>query len=342
MKKRPWIRIGLLTACLVLCACAQPPDMPGGEAYASAGGRAARAEPLSAGEAAEAAEENAPDQPEKAWWMVPVFAHAMGTVDGRTETNSLDAFLQSYEAGQRVFEVDLQLTSDGHLVARHAWEQISYYNTEQQFAGVMDWETFRQTPVCFYYTPVDIEGIVSLMRAYPDVWFVTDSKDTGEDAVRAQTREIARSIREAGDPALWERIIVQLYHEDMYGWVSQEAPVSNWIFTLYQLTNPDYEKIGAFCREKNIPVVTLSTERLKAEHVEILHRYDRRVYVHTVNRLRAMQEMSWGADGFYSDYVTPGQLEAVLDGTNAMSGFPDRLEAAGPEAAASKIIEATS
>ena len=313
MKKWQKIWCGILAAALLLSGYAQLSP-----AKALSEESAETAEPEDQPE--EAAEpEDSDEEVERAdWWTVPVFAHALGTVDGRTETNSLDAFLQSYAAGQRVFEVDLQLTSDGHLVARHDWEQISYYNLEQTYAGVMDWETFKNTPIIFYYTPLDVEGLVSLLQEYPDVYLVTDSKDTDEATVRAQIREFVRAIGEIGDQTLWERIVVQIYHEDMYTWISEEAPVTNWIFTLYQIITPDYERIGAFCRDHDIPVVTLSTERLTKEHVEILHRYGRLIYVHTVNRLRMMLETSWGADGFYSDYVSPDQLKAVLDRTNQM------------------------
>lgn len=266
-----------------------------------------------------AAEDRFPEAEREDWQNIPVIAHAMGTVDGRRNTNSLDAFLESYEAGQRVFEVDLQLTGDGHLVARHDWDQISYYNLEQIYAGVMDYETFRNTPICFFYTPLDIEGLVSLLQDYPDIYLVTDSKESDEETVRAQVREIARAVKEAGDDTLWERLIVQIYHEEMYDWVSQEAPITNWIFTLYQLESPDYEEIGTFCQERDIPVVTVSAERLNGDASRTLRDHGCRVYVHTVNQLRAMLALSWGADGFYSDYVTPAEWKAVLTGTNRMT-----------------------
>lgn len=266
-----------------------------------------------------AAEDPLPEEEREDWWNIPVIAHAMGTVDGRRNTNSLDAFLESYEAGQRVFEVDLQLTGDGHLVARHDWDQISYYNLEQLYAGVMDYETFQNTPICFFYTPLDIEGLVSLLRDYPDIYLVTDSKESDEETVRAQMGEIARAVREAEDETLWERIIVQIYHEEMYDWISQEAPITNWIFTLYQLGSPDYEEIGAFCRERDIPVVTVAAERLNGMISRTLRGCGCRVYVHTVNQLRAMLALSWGADGFYSDYVTPAEWKAVSAGTNRMT-----------------------
>lgn len=262
--------------------------------------------------------ENLSREQPRVWTDYPVFAHALGSVQGRANTNSKDAFLESYEAGQRVFEVDLQLTSDGALVARHDWEQISYYNLEQTYAGVMDHAAFLAVPICFYYTPLDIQGLMELLIQYPDAYLVTDSKDTDEQSVRAQLRNLKKAVEETGQPELWNRIIVQIYHQEMYNWVKEETPVSNFIFTLYQIENPNYYEIGAFCRERGIQVVTMAAERLSKERSDILHSYGCKVYLHTVNRLRQMLESSWGADGFYSDCVTPEQLEGVLAGTNQM------------------------
>ena len=245
-----------------------------------------------------------------------VIAHAMGCVQGRIATNSKDAFLASYSAGQRIFEVDLQLTSDGALVARHDWEQISYYNLEQDGAGPMDLETFLATPICFYYTPLDINGLIALMQEYPDIYFVTDSKETSEAQVRSQTQKIAQAITNAGDSSLWDRIIIQIYSEAMYNWVREEAPVTNWIFTLYQIPDPDYAAIGSFCQTHGIPVITMDVSRLNKTTADIVHSYGCQLYVHTVNRLFAMREMAWAADGFYSDYVTSEQWKQVLVGTN--------------------------
>ena len=280
-------------------------------------------------------EKRSREQP-RFWTEYPVFAHALGTVQGRANTNSKDAFLESYQAGQRVFEVDLQLTSDGTLVARHDWEQISYYNLEQTYAGVMDHETFLSTPICFYYTTLDIQGLMELLIQHPDVYLVTDSKDTDEQSVRAQLRGLAQAVEATGRPELWNRIIVQIYHQEMYTWVKEETPVTNFIFTLYQIENPDYYQIGAFCQEQGIQVVTMAAERLTKERSDILHSYGCKVYLHTVNRLRQMLESSWGADGFYSDCVTPSQLEEVLAGTNQMylsQWEGDQEETAQPETA---------
>lgn len=186
---------------------------------------------------------------QKDWTDYPVIAHALGSVAGRRETNSKEALDESYERGQRVFEVDLQLTSDGCLVCRHDWDQNAAFNLEQKCVGVMSQEEFLKTPICYYYTPLNIDRLVALMTKYPDMYIVTDSKETDENSVRAEMRQIVQAIDRLDDHSLWDRIVVQIYHDDMYAWVSEETPVTNWIYTLYQIANPDYEHIGKFCKE---------------------------------------------------------------------------------------------
>ena len=127
-------------------------------------------------------------------------------------------------------------------------------------------------------------------------------------------REIVRAVDQAGDPSLWDQIIIQIYHEEMHDWVREEAPVKNWIFTLYQLGSLDYHRIGRFCRERNIPVVTMDATLVSAETSRILRSYGCLVYAHTVNRLTDMIDLSWLTDGYYSDCITPSQLMGVLPG----------------------------
>lgn len=54
---------------------------------------------------------------------------------------------------------------------------------------------------------------------------------------------------------------------------------------------------------------------MSEEHSDILRSYGLKVYTHTINRLRTMWELSLKVDGFYSDIVTPAELEGVLNGS---------------------------
>lgn len=236
-----------------------------------------------------------------------IVAHALGTVDGRVETNCREAFIESYGKGQRVFECDFTLTSDGHLVCRHDFLDMSYYNLEQEPGGeyVMDYERYKNSVIKFLYTPLDIEGLIELMETYPDTYLITDSKDTDRETVTKEFVCMREAIDAAGDEGLYDRIIVQLYNDEMYDTVREVYPFGNFIYTLYQTARPDYAEIGSFCASHGIAVVTMSYERMSPEVCDILHMYGLKVYLHTVNRIGQM--LNWnmmGADGFYCDYVT--------------------------------------
>lgn len=238
-----------------------------------------------------------------------MIAHAFGIVDGYVETNSLEAFHESYEKGIRVFEGDFQMTSDGVLVLRHNFEIYSYYTLGQQIedgALLMDEAQFRSTLIHNKYTPLTAMDLVELLLEYDDAFLVTDTKDLEENIVRAQFLQLAKCVYLAGDPSLFERIIVQIYYEDMYDIVSDVYPFEHWIFTLYQLYNPDMHEIGQFCVEKGIEVVTMPQASARLEKSEILHGYGLKVYTHTVNKSYEVRYgLNSGIAGFYTDSLLP-------------------------------------
>ena len=249
-----------------------------------------------------------------AWYdTYPIVAHALGTVDGRRETNSKEAFLSSYAQGQRVFETDLNLTSDGALVCRHDFDQTSYANLEQTYAGVMTHAQFLRTKINYLYTPLDVDGLLELLEAYPDTYLITDSKETEESAVRREFRALNAAIEATGDEGLYDRIIVQIYNEEMFSTVQEECPVSNWVYTLYQTAEPDYDRVGAFCRDNGIGVVTLDKSRCSQAVNDTLHSYGVKTYYHTVYQMSSIRAMGYlGADGYYTDYITLPEYEQVF------------------------------
>ena len=55
-----------------------------------------------------------------------LIAHALGGIGGKPYSNSLEAFIENYNKGIRIFEVDLSITSDGYVVCRHDWNTSLY------------------------------------------------------------------------------------------------------------------------------------------------------------------------------------------------------------------------
>ncbi len=238
----------------------------------------------------------------------PVVAHALGQIEGRYETNSREAFLHSYDQGIRVFEADFQLTSDGILVVRHDFEQISYYNLEQVVYNKdtsMTYDRYINEKINFKYTPLTGESLLQLLVEHPDAYLITDTKHTDSPTLTSQFTQLVQIAQKLGEPQVLDRIVVQIYNPEMYHQVGEIYPFDQWIYTLYQQENPDYHQVGQFCRENAIDVVTLSEERVSQERMDILDRYGLKVYAHTVNRLQKSNSLlEMGVDGVYSDVLT--------------------------------------
>ena len=88
-------------------------------------------------------------------------AHAGGKIKGYIRTNSLESLDASYKKGFRMFELDLQMTNDGKIVAVH--DPINM--TEAQFLAQQ---------IKGEFTPMNMEIINHWFENHPDAIFVTD------------------------------------------------------------------------------------------------------------------------------------------------------------------------
>lgn len=241
-----------------------------------------------------------------------LIAHAFGEVDNKIETNSKEAFINAWENGFRVVEGDFTYTSDGVLVLRHDFEKDgSYARLDIPTAGdvVMDSQTFTDTPIIFTQTPLRAVDLMYLMAEYPDMYLVTDTKDTDKVTVQRQFRDIVNIAKNIGHPEVLDRVIPQLYNKGMIDWIREIHPFENWIFTLYLYNNPDYADIAAFCKTKGIQTVTLHIDRATKENVGKLKAKGLKVYAHTTNRYLTMKKMvDIGVDGIYTDRIKPYEL----------------------------------
>ncbi len=242
----------------------------------------------------------------------PLVAHALGEVDGKIETNSKEAFINAWSNGFRVMEADFVYTSDGVLVVRHDFDKGGSYvrlEIEPNQELVMDSKTFQNTPIFFSQTPLRAVDLLHLMVEYPDVYLITDTKSTDQATVKKQFQELKQIAENIGHPEVLDRMIPQIYDEQMLGWVREIHPFENWIFTLYLYANPDYDKIAAFCVENGIETVTLHQDRATKGNVDKLKAKGLKVYAHTTNRYLTMKELlEKGVDGIYTDRIKPYEL----------------------------------
>lgn len=242
-------------------------------------------------------------------------AHALGEADGKTETNTKEAFLSSWSEGFRVMEADFTYTSDGVLAVRHDFDEGgSYYRLEIEKDGplVMDSKTYKEKKAVYELTPITAVELLELMSEYKDVYLITDTKETDEKTVKRQFQDLKAIANNMGVPEVLDRIIPQIYNKEMLGWIRSVYPFQNWIYTLYLTANPNYEEIAAFCRENGIGTVTVEQSRVSKYLTDLLHRNGIKVYTHTVNRYKQAKTLiGQGVDGIYTDTIKPYELEWI-------------------------------
>lgn len=237
----------------------------------------------------------------------PLVAHAMGSVDGKNYTNSREAFEYNYSMGHRVFEVDFDLTdSDFVLICSHdadTWRNYCGLSADEAYS----YDTFMNTPVLGAYTPMDYRDVVQLLVKYPDAYIVADTKYTDFPRVHiafTQLTDYAKMV----DPSVMDRIIPQIYHEKMVGWVMDIYPFRSMILTLYQ-TQWNENEVYKFCADSGIRFVTIKDVYVESGIIDLWKQLGIRVAVHTINDVNTANQLrEMGVDMLYTDWLTPSEM----------------------------------
>lgn len=227
-------------------------------------------------------------------------AHAMGTIattttDG-TGTNSLEAFLYSYEQGFRIFETDIVITKDDQAFMLHdGTEPLIGLEAGQTYRSVSSSEIigkkFRNA-----FTILSWHDALELLVKYPDVSFVLDIKDEF-----AKTLEILSSDPLFAVDSIKRGIVPQVYQEEDMR-VVQSYLFNDVIFTLYRTNLTDEEVVALVDKYPEITVVTMWWDKRYNDNLAILLR-DRGVgtYVHTPNKKKDVRSFLNKGIGVYTD-----------------------------------------
>lgn len=245
------------------------------------------------------------------WGGSKTVAHAGGRIDEYDYSNCVEAICQNYEKGQRVFEIDLSLTSDNKLVGKHDW----YYVVQEGgvYGEVWDEERFLSVPIFGKYEPLSLARLFQIMEEYPDMWIVTDTRDTEEELVRCGFETMVNTAKELGKEAVLDRVIVQIYNEEMYDIVQKVYPFESYIYTLYQFFGGDAETFREcvrFCYDHNINGIATWNYYVTPELLQIADEYGIDYYAHTEDDVENAKLMiKQGLTGVYTNILTPEMLE---------------------------------
>ena len=242
-----------------------------------------------------------------------VVCHALGSSEeGDAEGNYLEALEYNYNLGFRVFEVDIQITSDHVAVLRHDWEQdlgqAEDFGWTEEEKPVPTAEKFLEVPIFGKYTPMLLKDLYEIMAEREDIYVVLDPKYDPD--MTGQFEVIVNTALDNGYESVLDRVIVQLYYEDMYEEVTQVYPFKNFIYTLYYIGWPGGESVGRFCEEKGIPVLVMPYTWITNGILQELEPYSAlNLFPHTINDPADAQQMiSLSVNGIYSAKITPSQM----------------------------------
>lgn len=235
----------------------------------------------------------------------PLIIHAMGKINGRSYTNSLEAFQAHYANGQRYFETDFSVTADDQLVARHDWregwqEGIDYEHIPTE-------EVFLSTPLFAGFTPLSLKDIILLMQQHEDVYIITDTKDSDPVLARKEISILVETAEEMNTMDVLDRFVVQIYSTEMYEAIKDIYDFPHYIFTLYSIwfgEESEFVDYCRFCVANGIRTITMWYYRYtdNPNIPMIADRYGIQIYVHTINdRELAKELLSLGAYGIYTD-----------------------------------------
>ena len=238
-------------------------------------------------------------------------AHACGAIDGVAMTNSIEALNTNYDNGCRVFEVDLIDTTDGVLVCWHGWSgaKIQSIVPEEYYGRPLDSNEFSQMPIAGQYHTMTFEYLANFMSEHEDVYIITDTKSPDEELIRERFGQIISTASQI-NPEILDRLIPQIYNEDMLGIINEMYSWKSIIYTLYLIPEgTTYGEIIDFADSNGIRVITCPEYTLYDGFIDELDSLGIYVYLHTFNDIEEVERYSAeGVHGFYTDTLMYSQI----------------------------------
>lgn len=243
------------------------------------------------------------------WYTYRSIAHALDGIDGKTYLNSIDGFYQTYAKGYRVFEMDLLLTKDNILVGKHQWGwKLSDPTTKK--GDPVSYQKFKGTKIYGKYTPTSLLDMFYVMDRYKDFYLMTDSKNDEIADVKKDFTILVQTAKNAKKEYLLDRMIIQIYNQQMFQTIKQIYPFKHFVYTTYKQRDAAFYKMVKFCKTNGIEAICSPQNDINDYRMEILQKEGIYAYTHSVNSSYLAKEyMKLGIYGVYSDFLTPAQID---------------------------------
>ncbi|MDD4371852.1 MAG: phosphatidylinositol-specific phospholipase C/glycerophosphodiester phosphodiesterase family protein [Anaerostipes sp.] len=246
---------------------------------------------------------------EKNWYDYNAIAHALGGIDGHDYTNSKEAFEASIKNGFHIFEVDLLQTTDNVLVGRHTWGEDLSDPLSKGDDNRVSYDTFKNTKLYGKYTPLSLEDIFNIMDKHPDIYVMTDTKDGGYAASASDAKIIVQTAKKMGKEKLLDRLIIQIYNENMVRAVRSQYDFKHILYTTYKQSDLAFSQMINFCKNNQIEAVTVPQKSVNDYRMKLLEDANLKSFTHTINNTYLVEQyMQLGVYGIYTDFVSSSDI----------------------------------
>lgn len=234
-----------------------------------------------------------------------VIAHAMGAIDNINYTNSLEAFYSNYNKGIRVFEVDLVMTKDNHLVLRHYWDNNNLSNNKLTNRQTLN--EFNEKKILEKYSSVNFDELLNLLDKYEDVYFILDIKESDNYIIKECFQYINEKLK-IRNKNLINRLIPQVLSKEMYYDLKSIIDFPIIIYGLYASEFKE-EEVLKFIKDEKIEIISMWGYSYNENFGKEIKKLGTNIYVHTINsKEEALEFIKSGVDGIYSDILTSKDL----------------------------------
>jgi glycerophosphoryl diester phosphodiesterase len=229
--------------------------------------------------------------------VVPRIAHAGGSYQGLSYTDSFQALESNLATGFTTFEVDFSWTSDGHLVCSHDWGDEFEKLFGIRLRAVPSLAEFQQMVAAnTRFTACTAAGLAAWLQTHPQVQIVTDIKSNNLAGL---------SLLATTYPEIVAQIIPQIYDPAEYEQV-RKLGYRNIIWTLYRYTASNNIVLNIADR-LDLFAITMPETRAATGLGSQLQAKGLPTYVHTINDpvLANKYRTTLGISELYTDTLAP-------------------------------------
>ena len=263
------------------------------------------------------------DEPD-AWYTKYHFvSHAGGGINGKLYSNSLEAWNLSYENGNRVFDADLMLTTDGQVILRHENNDNLELNENIISKSVfsitdtgcleittddypLTFEEFMNSKIYGKFTPISLENMIDYMYEHKDLYISVDAKD----GIKKIYKKLYDTAVAKDKVEILDRIIVNIYNKKLYKDLKKIYNFKNYNVRQY-INNPqNYYELAKFCVKNDIHVINISKKFITADEIKVLSEKGIHVYVAVIDYLSDLNYYKdKGATGVITNWLYENDWE---------------------------------